>query len=92
MHPDKATTRPNPLLALGEQWLAAWRFGAALSWAGVASLAQLSDAQSARTAWSRQLSGMVDRTLRSPEFLRLMACQMRAMANVAQFTSASRPR
>ena len=83
---------PKSLLALGEQWFAAWRFGASLGWAGLASLTQLSDPRSLRKAWSANLTETIDRSLRSPEFLRLMACQLRAMADVAQFTSALRRR
>jgi hypothetical protein len=83
---------PNSLLALGEQWFAAWRFGAALGWASVASLTQLADPRGLRRAWSANLTETIDRSLRSPEFLRLMSCQLRAMADVAQFTSAFRRR
>lgn len=92
MRPGDTAPRLNPLLAIGEQWLAAWRFGAALGWAGAASLAKLSDPGQVRRAWSTSLTEMTDRTLRSPEFLRLMACQLRAMADASRFTSALRPR
>ena len=83
---------PSLLLAVAEQWMGAWRLTAALSWASAASLVQLGDPQRLRRDWSVNLTGLVDRTLRSPEFLRLMACNLRAMADAAQFTSSLRPR
>jgi len=83
---------PSMLLAVAEQWLGAWRLTAALSWASAASLVRLGDPQRLRKEWSTNLTGVVDRTLRSPEFLRLMACNLRAMADAAQFTSSLRPR
>jgi hypothetical protein len=75
-----------------EQWVSAWRLGASLSWAGAATLLELSDPRRLRRAWSANLTGMVDRTLRSPEFLRLMACNLRAMADVTRLTSTLSPR
>jgi hypothetical protein len=90
--PGDDQRRASLLLAMSEQWLGAWRFAAALSWASAASLVRLSDPQRLRREWSTSLTGMVDRTLRSPEFLRLMACNLRAMADAAQFTSKLRPR
>jgi hypothetical protein len=92
MLPGDRTFNANPLLAIGEQWLATWRLGVALSFAGVASLAQFSDPRQLRKVWSANLTEMIDRSMRSPEFLRLMACQLRAMADVAKFTSALRSR
>jgi hypothetical protein len=85
--------RPNPLLAIAaEQWVAAWRLSASLSWASAAALFELSDPRRLRRAWSADLTGIVDRTLRSPEFLRLMACNLRAMADVTRLTSTLSPR
>lgn len=93
MQPGEDPGRPALLLAMAEQWLGAWRLTAALGWAGAASLLQqLSDPQRLRREWSANFTGLVDRTLRSPEFLRLMACNLRAMADAAQFTSKLRPR
>ena len=86
------SARPAPLLAMAEQWLGAWRLTASLGWASAATLVQLSDPQRLRKEWSSNLTGLVDRTLRSPEFLRLMACNLRVMADVARFTSALRSR
>jgi hypothetical protein len=92
MRPDDDPGRSNLLLAMAEQWMGAWRLTAALSWTSAASLIQLADPQRLRRSWSANLTGLVDRQLRSPEFLRLMACNLRAMADMAQFTSALRPR
>ena len=86
-HPERPV-----LLAMAEHWLGAWKLTAALGWASAASLLQLSDPQRLRREWSANLTGLVDRTLRSPEYLRLMACQLRVMADMAQFTSKLRPR
>jgi hypothetical protein len=92
MSPGEDQGQAGLLLAMAEQWLGAWRFAAALSWTSAASLVQLTDPQRVRRDWSTNLTGMMDRTLRSPEFLRLMACNLRAMADAAQFTSKLRPR
>jgi hypothetical protein len=92
MSPGEDHGRARLLLAVAEQWLGAWRLAAGLGWAGAASWLQLSDPQRLRREWSANLTGMVDRTLRSPEFLRLMSCQLRAMADAAQFASKLRPR
>jgi hypothetical protein len=88
VRPNDEHAHPNPLLlAMAEQWLAAWRLTAALGWAGAATLVELSDPRRLRRAWSANLTGIVDRSLRSPEFLRLMACNLRAMADATRFTS-----
>ena len=92
MLPGDDPGRPSLLLAMAEQWLGAWRLTAALGWASAALLVQLSDPQRLRKEWSANLTGLTDRTLRSPEFLRLMACNLRAMADAARFTTALRPR
>jgi hypothetical protein len=78
---------PNPLLTVIEPWLSAWRFAAVLGWTGLASAAQFSNSRELRKVWSTNLSEAVDRSLRSPEFLRLMACTLRFMADAARFTS-----
>ena len=57
--PGEDQRRAGLLLAMAEQWLGAWRFAAALSWASAASLVQLSDPQRLRREWSTNLTGLV---------------------------------
>ena len=76
---------PPPPIAL--PWLALWRFTAAATWGGLAALVQLSDPKPLRTFWSTALSQAAERTMRSPEFLDLMAVNLPAMASLTRLNS-----
>lgn len=71
------------LLATLEPWLAAWRFGAMLAISGVGLVLPLSEPQRARRLWSTYLSGLADRSMRSPEFLRLLSANLRWLCDAA---------
>ena len=89
--PPSATLQPTAPIALPEPWLGAWRFATAMTWGGLASLHQLWDPKQLRSFWSTNLSQAMDRTLRSPEFLELLAGSLRAMAVVTRLNSQTRP-
>jgi hypothetical protein len=91
MPPGNADARTSPLYAMVEPWFEAWRFASAMTWSSAASIWRLSDPQRLRKTWSSELTGMIDRSLRSPEFLRLMACNLRVLADIGALTS-HRPR
>jgi hypothetical protein len=76
-----------PPLPIVEPWLGVWRLSAAATWGGLAALAQVSDPRPLRTFWSTALSQAAERTMRSPEFLDLMALNLRAMASLTRLSS-----
>ena len=79
-------------VALLDPWLARWRFAAAMGWESFAALAHAADPRPFRAVWSTEMSRAIDRAYRSPQFLELMAANLRAMASVARFTSSIGPR
>jgi hypothetical protein len=79
--PDRASAdlASSPPAAVADQWLALWQLGTTMTWATLVSLPQLWDTRQLRTIWSKSLTEAVDRYLRSPEFLAVMADNLNAM-------------
>jgi hypothetical protein len=80
---------PIPPAAVADQWLALWGLGTAMTWATLAALPQIWDTRQLRTLWSKSLTEAVDRYLRSPEFLAVMASNLNAMTRAAGVHSQS---
>jgi hypothetical protein len=74
-------------MTLAEPWLAMWRFSAAMTWGGFTLAARLADPRPLRTFWTTAATKTVDRYLRSPEFLQLLATNLNAMAALARLKS-----
>ena len=85
--PSVPALPPSGPFALAEPWLAPWRLAVRLTWGSMASLAQLYDGKPLRAFWSTNLSQAADRCLRSPEFLELMAGNLKTMAALTRFNS-----
>jgi hypothetical protein len=83
---------PGLSLAVADQWLALWRLGAAAAFGGFVTLASAWDTRRLRSIWSANLTQAFDRTMRSPEFLELMAANLRALATLTRLTSQQQPR
>ena len=81
--------QPTPPVAFPEPWLGWWRLAVDMTWV---SLHPPSDARQLRSFWSTNLSETMDRTLRSPEFLELMASNLKAMAAATRLNSQLRLR
>jgi hypothetical protein len=84
--------RPSPPLVFAEAWLALWRYSTAWTWGGLASFAQVYDTRSLRAFWSSQMTQAMDRYMRSPEFLELMASGLRTLAGLTRLNSQLRTR
>jgi hypothetical protein len=81
---------PGLTLAVTDQWLALWQLGAAATFGGFVAMASIWDTRRLRTIWSANLTQAFDRYLRSPEFLELMAANLRVLATVTRLTSQPR--
>jgi hypothetical protein len=75
------------MMTLAEPWLAMWRFSAAMAWGGLTLAARLADPKPARTFWTTTATQTLDRYMRSPEFLQLLATNLKTMAALGRLNS-----
>jgi hypothetical protein len=86
--PSKEAPPAGPSsIPFAEQWLGPWKLATAMTLQGLASFARLYDTRQLLARWSPNMTEVVDRYLRSPDFLELMASTLKTMATVTRWSA-----
>jgi len=76
---------PTQLTALTQQWLESWQHAGALASGSLSAATIACDSRRLWKFWFTDTAQSMDRYMRSPAFLDLMICNLKAMTRAAAF-------